>query len=274
MKQTNVQTGDVLEVFTPDYGQFDKCVAELSAVRPSVDVFGAEKIALVRVLTGPESDFSKNGCWAGETFNYKGNEIVIAPRVVGVGKYSPIFANPVGATNAHRNGQEFYFDDAVWKELRDMAEKDPEKAVEKGVPFLLSRKNLSSEIPVSAFGDDAETVYLFKDMARKYGEFLQSAGISSVPRYVLEKEHVTGSKHEGRAIARALWVGSLNYRSNLVGDSNLDCYDGRLLGGRSAKISPLETKVVENPSIVRHEDGTITLDGLTYQPLPARFQQV
>ena len=115
MEKQVIPTGDVVEAFASDYGDFGRCVAQLAGVEPAIGVFGAREVAQVRILTGKDSVFSRDGCWVGENFNYKNDEIVIAPRVVGVGKYNPIFTAPAEATRVHREGKEFYLDDKVWE---------------------------------------------------------------------------------------------------------------------------------------------------------------
>lgn len=270
MDKLTVSTGDVLECYVSDDGTFGECVAQLGGVRPSIDVFSANKVAQVRILSGKDSVFSKKGCWVGENFNYNGCEIVIAPRVIGVGKYNPIFAFPVEATNAHLDGKEFYFDNKIWSELRVMAEKDPEKAIKNGVPLLLSRKGLSEEIPVSALADDVQTIYLFKDFAKQYGEFLQANGVNGVSRYVVNENY---AKKQGKPFGRALWVGSLIIRSMVDCSGDLGFNYGRVFGGRSAKISPLETKVTEKLPVVKTlPNGVVEVDGVKYSRLPEQYQ--
>lgn len=240
MDKTIVPTGDVLEIFAVK-GSFGECITELSGVKPSVDVFSPYDLGVVRRLTGKDSKFSKNGCWTNMTFNYKDDEIVIAPRVIDVGFYHPIFTNAVKATRDQYGGKEFFLDDKVWNALRERAVKDPEKALRNGSPLLLSRSDRKAkydELPVVHLQYEPDTVYLFGDEAKvgdsqsSYANFLLENKVVSVPRYIVDNDFAVT---QGKPFARVLWIGAINYRSNLVGE---DCLytSGRVFGGRRAKI--------------------------------------
>lgn len=81
-------------------------------------------------------------------------------------------------------------------------------------------------------------------MAKPYGQFLKESGINSVPVYVVDEDF---AKRQKQALVRALWVGSLDGWSYLIGDyfDEIHTDDGRVRGVRR---SPAERDAPEVPS--------------------------
>ena len=76
---------------------------------------------------------------------------------------SPIMDNSFEAICAQRKEGEFYIND-----------EQVERALENSIQIPYNIKN----IPVKEFGEEPITIFCFKDMAKKYGEFLEEAGIN------------------------------------------------------------------------------------------------
>jgi hypothetical protein len=112
-------------------------------------------------------------------------------------------ANPAEATQAHREGREFYL--------------TPEQ-VEWALSNSVKLKNKDFSIPTKKFGSDAITVYAFGNSAQIYGDFLNNLGIKEMPVVMVDN---IGDK----PFVRKNWLSGLGYRSRLGG------YGGGLVGG-------------------------------------------
>ncbi len=212
MEKSTIPAGDALEVLSQD-GPFDKGVAALR--ENGLELITAEQLAIIRIRASPASHFSTQGTWVAENYNYgngRDTDIVIASAGL-----NPILEQPVEATNSHSQGKEFYLSDAAWKQLRSVAESDPYKAMKSGA-LLVTRKNLKTGIPVEAFGETPETVFLFRGKAKAYGNWLKTQDIKIVPQVTANADY---AKTQENAFCRALWVPNLGYGSGLGGDSDL-----------------------------------------------------
>lgn len=242
MEKCVIPAGDALEVWS-QVGAFDAGIAELrradeSRQKPSLELITSEQLAIIRIRGGPASPFSEQGTWVAENYNY-GNDRC-AEIVIVSADLNPILKQPVEATSAHRQREEFYLDAAAWKRLRDVAESDPYKAMENGA-LLVTRKALKPEIPVEAFGETPETVFLFREQATNYGNWLKAQGIKTVPQWTADADY---AKKQKNAFARALWVHSLGSRSVLNGNPDRRDYDGWV---RGVRVVPAERAAPEAP---------------------------
>ncbi len=244
MEKITIPAGDALEVLSQD-GPFDQGVAALR--ENGLELITSEQLAIIRMRDCPVSLLSTQGTWVAENYNYgngKDAEIVIAS-----GSLNPILKQPVEATNAHRQGKEFYLDAAAWKLLRDVAESDPYKAIKSGA-LLVTRKALKSDIPVEAFGETPETVFLFREQAKAYGNWLKAQGIRAVSQWIVDADY---AKKQKNAFGRALWVPNLGSRGSVLDgdDDDLRTSTGRVCGvrvvpaERAAPEAPQEAKVVK-----------------------------
>lgn len=250
MEKRVIPASERLEVWSQE-GDFAEGIAALqmpdaSQQKPSLELITAEQLAIIRMRDGPASPFSTQGTWVAENYNYgngRGADIVIAS-----GSFNPLLKQPVEATSAHQKGKEFYLDDAVWKQLRSVAESDPYKAINSGA-LLVTRESLRPEIPVEALGETEETIFLFRGQAKVYGDWLKKQSISSVPQWTIDAAYASG---QHRSFGRALWVRNLGGWSGLVGGNHvLHINDGRVRGvsvvpaERAAPGAPQEAKVVK-----------------------------
>ena len=121
--------------------------------------------------------------------------------------------NPKKATQAHRNGKEYFLTD-----------KQLSRALED------SCKITDREIPTNRFKEDPLTVYAFGKTAEDYGLFLKDVKISEMPIWL-----PIGSSE--KSYTRPLWFRYLDSRSDLYGNNRNLHYGISMRGVRPQKIS-------------------------------------
>ena len=136
---------------------FDEGKAILEA--DGYDIISAAKNAELRVNHGLISEVSQLGNWTSEAWLYvPGRDKVIFSK-----SSSPIIKNPVEATEAHRNAQEFY----PTKEQIDIM-----LCAQLSIEIPYNQK----PIPTNRFGENELTVFAFGNgyskKAQAYGDFL------------------------------------------------------------------------------------------------------
>jgi hypothetical protein len=204
---------------------FDKALAEIKAAGGQLAT--AQQVAQARIVGGKKHHVSQYGSWTAENFVYFPGGKVLATYA----DYSPILKHPTEATDAHRNGEEFYISKDEAKNLEEMAKEDSRKKPSEQRVYTFD-KTKSYEIPVSKFAKNDLAQFMFKEAdAQKYAKFLQEAGIKEVPVWLVDSNHV---KKQKAPFARPLWFRNLDNRSVLDGgDRDLDC-SGRARGVRVA----------------------------------------
>jgi hypothetical protein len=175
------------------YAPFDEGVIHLGIT--GYNLISLEENAGLRIREGGNSKVSTQGNWVREGILYvpkKGRFLT---------KKSPIMQNLVEATNAHRNGTEFYLND-----------RQVEEALEDSVEIPKGEGRHSLRIPTNEFGEDEVARYAFGETAKQYGEFLGEAGIKEMPIYT--------SSLQDEPFVKSTWFGGLNGRSPsaIVGD--------------------------------------------------------
>src|SRR3989338_8427423 len=103
---------------------FDQAIAQLreAGYKPAT----LKDAARERIVQGRQADVSTNRFYVAESVLYipgKGNYLVPA-------NYSPILASPVEATNAHRNGSEFYVEQERAEQIAQNSIVFPTKNIE------------------------------------------------------------------------------------------------------------------------------------------------
>src|SRR3989338_1186058 len=164
-------------------------------------IISAEENARLRIQEGKEADISKNGNWTREGFVYVPNEAYVY-----LTKASPIMENPSEATQAHKAGKEFY---PLIEQIQ--------RAIENSVKIPYTQK----PIPTDRFGENDITLFAFGQNAQVYGDFLRNGEpqINEISVYLVDKSNV-----KEKAFARQLWLGFLDYRSDLSGNyGSLNC---------------------------------------------------
>ncbi len=171
-----------------------------------------QQLAQARIALGSKHDVSQNGSYVQEGFLYMPKELDNI--LVVDGKHNPILKKPSEATNAHRNGKEFYVEA---DKLRQLATADGKK---NGV-LLLPRSTIKN-ISVDALADHPLSNFSLNDSAKAYGKFLKDYGIKEVPILTVDKDY---TQKQDKPFARLLWLRSLNY------DSDFYVYDRLLYFG-------------------------------------------
>ena len=180
---------------------FDVAKAQLEKAKYSI--ITPEQFADLRITRGADHSVSTNGA-------YTSMGVVLIPKK---GRFltdsSLVMQNSAEATQAHREGKEFY-----------VSNEDAEKILAGGNVAISYRQ---SEIPTSRFGDEEITNFVFGETAKEYGNFLKEAGINAVPLYLNDEQYVNS---QAKPFANQLWLHRLvsDYRSDLDGnDRNLNC---------------------------------------------------
>ncbi len=163
-------------------------------------IITGEENARLRIEHGKEAEVSTRGNYVGEGVLYVPNKGAFITRG------SLVMASPKEATDAHRNGQEFHVTPGqVGIVISDSV----------AVPYG------ETSVPTNRFGDDEVTRFLFREVAKKYGEFLHEAGIEKMPLRFNSKEYADS---KDKPYANQVWLARLAGGSGLYGDSRSLAY--------------------------------------------------
>lgn len=213
---------------------FDQALAEIKAANGQLAT--AQQVAQARMVGGKEHHVSKYGSWTAENFVYFPSGKILATYA----DYSPILKHPKEATEAHRNGEEFYISKEEAKNLEEMAKEDSNKKPSEQRVYTFN-KTKSYEIPISKFAKDKLAQFIFKEAdAKKYAEFLQEAGIKEVPVWLVNSNYV---KKRKTPFARPLWFHYLLNWSGLCGSNGLLVYYDWARGVRVASEASTAQKI-------------------------------
>lgn len=189
------------------------------------DIISLQENARLRMQQGKDAFISQNGNWVKEGVIYipkKGNKLV---------RESPILYNSINATQAHREGKDFY----------------PSKGyIDQVLSDSIDFPTKNSEIPTNRFGENELTAWAFGDFAQAYGNFLKDSGIQSMPTWSVDQNYVN---QQDKPFARQLWFDWLDGRSGLIGDNwYLHC-DFRVRGVlQAAEGSAAASQISTSPS--------------------------
>ena len=188
---------------------FDQGKVELE--KAGYRVISLEENARLRIQEGKSADVSRSGNWVREDFLYvpKRDKVIFT-------KNSPIMKHAIEATQANRDGKEFYVD-----------EQEVQKALGDSIDVSYSQK----PIPTKRFGENEITVFAFGDekKAQEYGAFLKEAGISEMPLWIVDNKYVNEQEN---FFVRKLWFRYLGNWSVLDGDNRYLYCDYRVRGVR------------------------------------------
>ena len=156
--------------------------------RKGYDLITLQQEAQLRIDKGPIAVISRYGNWVLEDVLY------IPKRKPLLTRMSPIAKNPIEATQAHREGRDFYLTDKQVDEClaRDYVELTQE------------------EIPTNRFNEHAVTQFAFGKHAKNYGNFLREFGIKKMPMWLADIQD--------KPFARKMWLWRLDYGSVLDGN--------------------------------------------------------
>jgi len=189
---------------------FDEGLSML--VKNGLELISLPQNAQLRIQQGKGAYVSQNGNWVREGLIYtpKGK-----PKLV---RNSPILLSAKEATQAHREGKEFYQPNT--------------NILESSLVDSIDFPEENTEIPTNRFNSNTLMVYAFggEKEAQAYGEFLKEAGITNIPIWAVDKNYVN---KQTQPFARQLWFGGLDDDgSGLIGGSRLVDDDGRVRGVR------------------------------------------
>ena len=201
--------GEVHKVDKP----FDEALKTIKQAGASV--ISTRDLAYARIEQGRNSSLCNNGSYVKEGVLYVPGKTLFI-------RNSPLLNQRlVGkAVEAHRKGSEFYVDDKLANKYQEQAEADKNKTPEKRKTLAINKRG-GFNIPTNRFKDEELTLWLFKDQAEAYGNFLKENNINEMPVYL--------SSDSKKNFANQVWFGSLGGRSGLLGDNwYLGC--GRVRG--------------------------------------------
>ncbi len=163
-------------------------------------------LAFARMKEGAKSSLSNLGSYIKEGILYtpKQNPLLLPT--------SSIIYNAQEATQAHRNRKEFYSSQDIVAEALNEAEEDRKKNPQERRILILPKRETYT-VPTKSFGDDEATLWLFKDQARVYGEFLYENKIHEMPIWLVDKKYADNKE----PFERQLLLHHLG-RSGLGGD--------------------------------------------------------
>jgi len=235
---------------------FDK--AKIALEKKGCKLSTAQQVAQARIVAGKDSHVSQYGSWTAENIVYLPNGAVY----ITSSDFSPILKHASEATEAHRSGNEFYISENELEEIIKTAKEDKKKVPAEQRVYI-QKKTESYELPIKKFAKDSLAQFLFKDTAADYAAFLQGAGISEVPVWLVGAEH---QKEQKKPFARALWFRDLDGRSGLGGLRGLNYYGG----ARGVRNASEASKTPKNAGAVNAYESIAQ----NYVKSPAELQQV
>ncbi len=212
------------------------------------------EVMLDRIQKGNDSNEHINkGAWLAENTNLVNGKILMARK-----DYNPLIAYAEQAVAAHRNGKEFFLDDAVLLQKRpaiqvlfEVAKTDKDKLLHKRRVFTPSQKKIYY-VAWDEFADDDVVVWHAqgKKLAKEYGRFIHNDfGIDNVTIYL----PVTNLGN----IARGNWLCRLGRN----GRSNFYCGDEFLYGG-GGSVFRVDSSAEDTPQKISREKVRISKPSL------------
>lgn len=221
------------------------------------NVISARDLAYTRIEQGRNSSLCKIGSYIKEGVAYVPDKTLFI-------RNSPLLNQRIAqkAVQAHRRGEEFYIENKLIDKYQEQAEQDKNKSPEKRRVLVLNERG-KFEIPTNKFKDKELTLWLFKDLAEAYGNFLSDNKINEMPVYLTENNE--------KMFANQLWFGNLDNRPDLFGHiRSLDC-NGDVRGlwketNKSRKL-PYTSRQVEGAlktteNVMQGKAGTLGLESV------------
>jgi hypothetical protein len=174
-------------------------------VKRSGKLITARDLAYARIEKGKNNHLSTNGSYVreGSLFVPKSNHKRYWLRD------SLVLQNAAEAASQHRKNEEFFLKDDFQAEkfLKNLSSGD----------YLI----LDDLSPIAAgnFANDTRAKWLFKDVAEKYGAFLQNAGVNKIDIFMNNDNNYIDSKD--KCFVNQLWVHGVGDDSDVSGDGGL-----------------------------------------------------
>ena len=189
-------------------------VGKTKLEKQGYEIISFRDYAMLSIQEGRGAFISQRGNWVIEGVVYvpkKGRFFT---------KNSPVMDNPLEAVYAQINEGEFYIND-----------EQIERALENSIQIPYNIKNIS----VKEFGEEPITIFCFKDMAKKYGEFLEEAGITGM-RLRLHGKYQMENQIEVKSYANQLRLsGFRDDKIDIYGNYSNMAYGYRCRGYRKKK---------------------------------------
>ena len=156
--------GQIIRIAQP----FDQGLQSLREARATP--ISARDLAYARIKTGSRNSLSQSGSYVKEGVVYVPDQSLLI-------RDSPLLAKTRAqkAVESHKQGTEFYIDETFAEKYQKQAEEDAEKEPEKRRVLRLNSRG-TFKIPTNRFADEELTLWLFKDLAENYGNFLKDRG--------------------------------------------------------------------------------------------------
>jgi len=150
---------------------------------------------------------------------------------------SLVLQKPALAVKAHKNNVEYVPRNFKVGEYLEQIGKDNY--------FVLSD---TSSIPTNRFGEDARTVWAFKDQAKDYGLLLDGAGIKAMNIWMYN-DNASHIDSQSGPFANQLWLHRLDFSSDIDGDDRDLGDDFRVRGvRRESSAEGAQKNIVQVPS--------------------------
>ena len=197
------------EIFNTENDSIDNGIEELS--RNGLQIINSEELAGARLSSDESDDINRESVFVAEGYIYMPNgDVLIASR-----EHNPILKDIRKATEDENRGL-YFLDDRVVEELRERAEKDPEKAMESGV-LLVPEGDMKNEFELKSFGEYPTIYFLFRNYVHEYGKLLQGLRFHDRSKKGLRIKGVIhhfvpidGVKKNDKPFARALKINQLS----------------------------------------------------------------
>ena len=191
---------------------FDEALKSLSSAncRP----ISSRELAYVRVKQKDRNCSIWNfGNYTREGFLYSKNKPVL------VALNSPLLDLQLAqlAVESNRRAKYFSVDNEVYERYREIAEDDKNKPTEE-IAVLILPKRENYGIPTNRFNENELALFLFKDQAENYGNYLKKEGISAIPIMLIDKNYVDSNE---KTFLTQLWISYLENWSVLDGSNRL-----------------------------------------------------
>lgn len=185
--RTRLEDLSVYEIYAP----FDKALFSLK--NSEIEPISSRDLAYARMKDDTEkliyrSGYTKEGFLTSRKFYISKEQVLITLN-------SPLLMPDLAKKAVESNEKDRYLitDKFVYDAYREIAEKDKNKKPEEKNVLILSKKK-SYSIPTNRFNEEEMTLFLFKDLAEDYGNFLKEIdNINEIAVWTIEKSFYKGT---------------------------------------------------------------------------------
>ncbi|MEM4366430.1 MAG: hypothetical protein QXN46_02465, partial [Candidatus Woesearchaeota archaeon] len=213
-------------------GPFDKGIRALK--QNGLELITSRDLAEVRISSDIGSVANSTWTWVAESFNYFADgRIVVADK-----KNNLILKSPKFATNISSKGRYFFLKTEETNNLLEISSKDPIEAQKSGA-FMFEAKEETLYIPTKRLHEEPLTLFLFRDVTKEYGSFLNEHGINHLPIYFVLDKSIKSS-----VFARELLLERIVQESTISGDFYIDLHleSGRVSALKIKRLKPARQK--------------------------------